>query len=131
MLGPKNIWSEKILNPKKFWVKKFGSKKFRTTTILGPQKIIRVLDSAPKQSFHPQIPLKVKNDTLALQIETILVLVGSARSNCDYKAISASRQSLSLGLSELGNIRLQVIDLHLSENMYQEISTWKQALNDK
>ena len=61
-----------------------------------------------------------------------LAWVGSARL-CPIviKAISASRQSLSLGLSELGNIRLQVIDLHLSENMYQEISTWKQALNDK
>ena len=29
--------------------------------------------------------------------------VGSGRSNSDYKAISASQQSLSLGLAELGN----------------------------
>ena len=63
-----------------------------------------VVEWVPKQCFQLLIPLKVANDTLALPIETIPVWVGSARSNSDYKAISASQQSWSLGLAELGKM---------------------------
>ena len=40
--------------------------------MLGPQQIIGVLDSVTKHCFHPQIPLKVANGSLALQLGTIL-----------------------------------------------------------
>ena len=60
-----------------------------------------------KNVSSPLIHIKVANGSLALQIETIpgrvaSVRVGLGRSNSDYKAISASQQSWSLGLAELG-----------------------------
>ena len=61
-----------------------------------------VVDWVPKQCVQPLIPLKVAIDTQALPIETISGRVGTGRSNSDYKAISASQQSWSLGLAELG-----------------------------
>ena len=55
------------------------------------------------------MPLKIANSSLALQIGTIPVWVGSVWSNSDYKAISASQQSWSLGLAELGNKDLPAV----------------------
>ena len=55
-------------------------------------------------------PVSVANSSIALQIGTILVWVGSVwvgsvGSNSDYKAISASQQSWSFGLTEMGKNR--------------------------
>ena len=57
--------------------------------------------------MQPLIPLKVAYGTLVLPIGTIPGRVGlgrvrSGRSNSDYNVISASQQSWSFGLAELG-----------------------------
>ena len=64
--------------------------------------MIGVLDSVPKQCFHPQIPLKVANGSLALQIGTIPGRFGSGWSNSDYKASSVQLQLQLPTETELG-----------------------------
>ena len=78
------------------------------------KKLLGVVEWVPKQCFQSLIPLKDTIGSLVLQIGTIPVWVGSGRfgsgrSNSDYKAISASQQSWSLGLAELGKKKCQIL----------------------
>ena len=80
ILGKKKFGVKKNLLAKRIWIQEIlGQEKFSKKIILSPQKMIGVLDSAPKQCFHPQIPLKVLNGNLTLQLETIPGRVGTGR----------------------------------------------------
>ena len=108
-----NIWVQKIfLAETNFLFKKFLVQQKSLTKKICFQPLIcrkvansslAFVDWVSKECFQSLIPLKVANSSLALQIGTIPVWVGSVWSNSDYKAISASQLSLSLGLAELGN----------------------------